>query len=100
MPIEGQSVRVSLLGRPFLLSRGPFALARLSGAPIVPLVARWQGGRARIFVGARTAAGPDEREMAVAVSREFERYLRAHPSELTDHLICGLIDGQRPLPDL
>jgi hypothetical protein len=100
MPIEGQSVRVSLFGRPFLLTRGPFALARLTGAPIVLLFGRWRGGRARIFVGRPTAAGPDEQAMALAVSREIELYFRSYPGEVTDRLITGLIDGQQPLPDL
>jgi lauroyl/myristoyl acyltransferase len=99
MPIEGRSVPVSLFGRPFRLSRGPFALARLTGAPIVPLLGRWQGGRARVFVGQPTA-GLDEQAMALAVAREIELYLSAHPSEVTDYMIARLIDGQQPLPDL
>jgi lauroyl/myristoyl acyltransferase len=100
MPIEGQSVQVTLLGRPFLLTRGPFALARLTGAPIVPLMAQWRGGGAHVFVGRTVEAGPDEQAMALAVTRELERYLLAYPGELTDHLLAGLIEGQEPLPDV
>ena len=36
--------------------------------------------------------------MALAVARDFDRYLRAHPGELTDWMLAGLIDGQPPQP--
>jgi hypothetical protein len=100
IPIEGNAVRVHLLGRSLLLTRGPFALARLSGAPIVPVFARWSGGRARIHAGHPIAAIRDEQAMAAEVARELERYLRAHPGEIDDWLLTGLIDGHSPLPDL
>ena len=37
----GPGLRVPCLGRTLELARGPFALARLTGAPLVPLAARW-----------------------------------------------------------
>ena len=100
IPIEGDTVRVPLLGRSLLVARGPFALARLSGAPIVPLLARWSGGRARIHAGHPIAAGRDEQAMALKLACELDRYLRAHPGEIDDWLLKGLIDEHSPLPDL
>jgi hypothetical protein len=100
IPIEGDTVQAAVLGRSLLMSRGPFALARLSGAPIVPLLARWSGGRVRIHAGHAIAAGGDEQAMALHVGRELESYLRAHPGEIDDWLLTGLIDGHTPLPDL
>jgi hypothetical protein len=87
MPIDGHGIDVPLLDRATSFSRGPFALARLTGAPIVPLVAQWRGGRVDIFVGEAVAAGDDEEEMALAVADGLDRHLRAHPSEIPDWLI-------------
>jgi hypothetical protein len=100
IPIEGDSVRTAVLGRSFLMARGPFALARLSGAPIVPLHARWSGGRVRIHAGRPIAADRDEQAMALGVGSELELYLRAHPGEIDNWLLTGLIDGHTRLPDL
>jgi hypothetical protein len=47
----GPGLRVSCLGRELELGRGPFALARITGAPLVPLVARWRGGAVEVRVG-------------------------------------------------
>jgi lauroyl/myristoyl acyltransferase len=100
IPMEGDAIRVPLLGGSLRMTRGPFALARLTGAPIVPLLARWDGGRARIHAGRPVAAARDEEGMALAVARQLERYLGAYPSEIDDWLVTGLIDGHPPLPDL
>jgi len=100
IPLEGNTIRVPLLGGSLGMTRGPFALARLTGAPVVPLLARWDGGRARIHAGRPIAAGSDEEGMALAAGRELESYLRAHPSEIDDWLVTGLIDGHPRLPDL
>ncbi len=47
----GPGLRVPCLGRELEMGRGPFALARMTGAPLVPLVARWAVGGVEVRVG-------------------------------------------------
>lgn len=88
----GASIPTTCFGRPLALARGPFALARLTGAPLRPLVARWRGGRIEVVMGeplvpdfpADTEAGADAWESALAASavRWLESYLLGAPGEL------------------
>jgi hypothetical protein len=96
--VQGSALRVSCLGRPLALARGPFALARLTGTPLVPLVARWRSGGVEILLGDPLAlpgqeAGPEAWEGALAASaaRWLESYLLASPGELGLGLLRNLL---------
>jgi hypothetical protein len=82
---------VPCLGRRIVLRRGPFTLARLTGAPLVPIVCAWTR-RGRIEVRVATAIERPasrllnsiefEDEMAVRTARWLDAYLRAEPQEI------------------
>lgn len=90
--VQGPGLPVSCLGHRLELARGPFALARLTGAPIRPLVARWERGRIGIVVGDELGANlpsvsgreaPEwEGDLAASAARWLERYLEGSPVEL------------------
>ncbi len=88
--VPGAGIRVPCLGRTIELARGPFAMARLTGAPLVPLAARWCGGEVEIETGdplataAPLAPTPEawESALAVAAARWLERYLLGSPAEV------------------
>jgi hypothetical protein len=86
--VPGPGLRVPCLGRTIELARGPFAMARHSGAPLAPLVARWRGGEVEIETGdplaAPRAAAPEawENSLATAAARWLERYLLGSPAEV------------------
>jgi hypothetical protein len=54
---------IALFDRTFLLSSGAFQLARITGAPIMPVIAEWREGRLEIMLG--TPIAPTE-EAAMA----------------------------------
>ncbi|HJX29911.1 MAG TPA: hypothetical protein VJ885_18570, partial [Thermoanaerobaculia bacterium] len=108
----GPGLRVPCLGRTLELARGPFALARLTGAPLMPLVARWtapwkQGGVEIVTSEALTPSArlsPGERErgvastdpawegaLATAAASWLERYLLEAPAELGLGLLRALL---------
>jgi lauroyl/myristoyl acyltransferase len=89
--VQGASLGVSCLGRPLELARGPFALARLTGAPIRPLVARWERGRIGIVVGDELEAPAGEGDCAAASARWLERYLAESPVEVGLGLLRALL---------
>jgi hypothetical protein len=96
--VQGPALRVSCLGRPLALARGPFALARITGAPLVPLVARWRSGGVEVLLGEALpppewGEGPESSESALAASaaRWLERYLLASPGELGLGLLRNLL---------
>jgi hypothetical protein len=91
--VQGASLGVSCLGRPLELARGPFALARLTGAPLRPLVARWERGRIGIVVGDELAAPAGEGACAAASARWLERYLEGSPVEVGLGLLRALLGG-------
>jgi hypothetical protein len=88
----GTSTReVTCLGRRIVFRRGPFALARLTGAPLVPVVCAWtRRGHIEVRVAAaieRPARQPldaieFEDEMAVRTAHWLEAYLRTEPQEV------------------
>ena len=86
----GSGLAVPCLGRTLELARGPFALARLAGAPIVPIAARWQKERVKVGVG-EALAGSGETELAAAAALWLERYLLESPSELGLGLLRSLL---------
>jgi hypothetical protein len=85
--VPGPGLRVPCLGRAIELARGPFAMARLTGAPLLPLVARWRGGEVEVEAGNPLAALPElepearERALAEAAGGWLERYLLGSPAE-------------------
>jgi hypothetical protein len=86
--VPGAGLQVPCLGRTIELARGPFAMARLTGAPLVPLAARWRGGEVEIETGGALAtpcaAAPEawESALAAAAARWLERYLLGSPAEV------------------
>lgn len=84
----GATLPARCLGRSLPLARGPFALARLTGARVVPIVARWRRGGVEVALGGPLAADPalasTDREgaLAAAAAGWLERYLTAFPAEL------------------
>ncbi len=97
--VPGPGFRVPCLGRTIELARGPFAMARLTGAPLVPLVARWRQSGMEIEIGEALSAGletdPKAMEIALAASaaRWLERYLLESPAEIGLGLVRSLLGG-------
>jgi hypothetical protein len=97
--VPGIGLRVPCLGRTIELARGPFALARLTGAPIVPLVARWRRGGVEVVTGAPLTVDPTvdpsvrENALAAAAGRWLERYLQEMPAELGLGLLRTLLSS-------
>jgi len=84
---SGRSVRTSLFGRSFDVPEGPFRLAELAGAPLVPLFVAREGYFAyRVEVEPPIVLGPDcgpdalENAVRSAVGA-LERFVRAHPTQ-------------------
>lgn len=80
---------VPCLGRTLQLARGPFALARISGVPMVPVIPRWRGTEVELVVGEPFAGTGDdyERSLAESAGRYLERYLLEHPEELSARIV-------------
>lgn len=84
--------RVSFLGRQTPTPRGVAVLAQMSGAPILPLAARWDASGRRIVVEvqeaieAKTAGGESASEAEMRVVRELsarrEAYIRRYPASV------------------
>jgi hypothetical protein len=103
------------LGGTLQLARGPFALARIAGVPIVPVIPRWVGMHVELTVGEPfTAEAQDgsadghERALAESAGRWLERYLLEHPEELSRRVVAlmkelpaavedGVLPGQAPV---
>lgn len=85
-PFVASSLRVPFFGGTAPIARGAFALSRMTGAPIVPMVARWRGTRVELVAGEHfvAAGGPDrEHALAAETARWLEDYLRANPQEIS-----------------
>ena len=95
--VSGPSLRVSFFGRSLALARGPFAMARLAGVPLVPLAARWHGGIVEVEVGEELVADSFsnteicERKLAAAAAGWLENYLRSDPGEMGLGLLHQLV---------
>lgn len=96
-PLHG-TVEVPVLGGTVPLCRGPFALARLTGAPIVPLAARWERARVRVTVGRPFPRSEDEDEMAACAARFIEGILREDPAAAAGRLLAELMRDPAPEP--
>jgi lauroyl/myristoyl acyltransferase len=101
----GDNLEIELFSRSFRVPRGPFQLAALSGAPLVPVFCGRQGYfDYRVIVGApvrleRRASLDRQREAACACVASLERFVRAYP---TQWFHFGGLEGstpRRPVPD-
>ncbi len=87
-PGASQNLTLPIFGRDVLVSRGVATLARLSGAPAVPVVAGWEGDRIRISFGERLPtlreADPDawDRAWLTEYVRWFEEQTHGAPENL------------------
>jgi hypothetical protein len=87
------SVAAHLFGYPVAIRGGAFACSRLAGAPMVPITARWRGPRVEIICGDPIAPAADT-EMAEALMRWIEDYLRENPDHIS-RTIYSLAMGRR-----
>lgn len=87
---EAATIEAPALGGTIALARGPFALARITATPIVPLVARWRGLTIEVAVGDTVQPSLEEHAMAAEAAAWLERYLRSFPGELSPHVLDAL----------
>jgi lauroyl/myristoyl acyltransferase len=93
---------VPCLGRLIALARGPFGLARLTGADVFPCVPRWNNqGRIDVYTGEPlTPPGCDgdktrfESSYAAAAARWLQSYLLASPQELWLYTLRWLLSAR------
>jgi len=83
---HGAATEGSVLGRRLELGRGAFALARLAGAPVVPVVALWREDR----VVCELAPAVDDAE---AAAHWLDRLLAREPRQITLGLLRLLLFG-------
>jgi lauroyl/myristoyl acyltransferase len=86
-PSESVRVAAPFRGRTLQLARGPFALARITGAPLVPIVARWSGARIEFEIGPLIPTAEDEGAIAAAAAAWLEQYLLRHPQEISERIV-------------
>jgi hypothetical protein len=79
---DAATIDVPMLGGTASLARAGFALVRITGAPLVPMVARWRGTHVEMAYGEPIEPGLTEEAMAAATAGWLERYLREHPGEI------------------
>ena len=84
-------IHAPLFGRTVGVARGAVALALRTGAPILPLAARWRGPTIEIVTGDLIPPG-DEGAMAAGTTRFLEDYVRATPEEV-DPSFTGFLHG-------
>ena len=94
----GQTAPMPCFGRSRTMARGPFALARRSGAPLVPVAAQLIGDRAiHIAIGAPLAAAGAgdalEASLATAAAAWVEATVRAAPGQLRRCVLAWLTEG-------
>lgn len=92
-PYEAHRIAAPFLGRTLQLARGPFAMARITRVPIVPLVARWTGNEIELIVGDPLPILDDEQALAAAAAQWLERYLRESPGELSGRILELMREG-------
>jgi hypothetical protein len=86
-PLEAVRVTAPFLGRTLQLARGPFALSRLTGVPILPIVTRWNGEAIEVDMGEPISPRQDEAEMAAEAAAWLERHLQSHPEDFSVRVV-------------
>jgi lauroyl/myristoyl acyltransferase len=86
-PHEAPRIAAPFFGQTLQLARGPFAMARIARAPIVPIVARWAGNEIELIAGEPLPVLDDEQALATAAARWLENYLRESPGELSARIL-------------
>jgi lauroyl/myristoyl acyltransferase len=86
-PTERGALATPFRGGILRLSRGPYALARITGAPLIPLVARWRGARVEFVLGEPVQAAKEETTMAREMASWLDRYLTGAPEELSEQVL-------------
>lgn len=87
---HGSAEPGELFGRTLDLGGGGFALARLSGARIVPVAALWEGNRVVLKIG---ATDKERVETPAEAARWFEALLRGSPRQISLGLLRRLLYG-------
>jgi lauroyl/myristoyl acyltransferase len=79
-----RSVEAEVLGRRLTFRQGLATLVRLSGAPVLPIVASWRGGSIVVTLHPPRDLwdGGDADAVVQACARWLDGYLRAYPEEL------------------
>lgn len=91
---------VAVLGRRPFIRPGPLVLARLSGAPVLPVTALWQSRHLHVEVHKPLAlpAIEDREEFqaqaAAAIGAWIDGHVRAHPAALTPNHVRWLLDSR------
>lgn len=92
-----RTMPVPCLGRAVPLACGAFALARLTGVPIVPLAGRQdEDGTVRLELGAPLTFSREqdvERALAAAAAAWYEAYLRKWPGQLWLRSVRWFLDA-------
>ena len=87
LPGSARSLEVSLFGTPFRVPRGPFVLAALAGAPLLPLFVCRAGHFDYEFTAApalHLPRRPSTEQLTAAAqqaAQEMEAFIRAHPTQ-------------------
>ncbi|MGH3354356.1 MAG: phosphatidylinositol mannoside acyltransferase [Nocardioidaceae bacterium] len=82
--LSASGVEVQLLGAPARLPGGPAAIARTTGAPLLPATLAYDGPRMHLTVHERVApvtGSEGLREMTQGVADAFSEAIRAHPQD-------------------
>ena len=87
------TIQAELLGRLVRLPRGTFAIARMAGAPILPITARWRGRGIEIVTG-QPIEPATEAAMAQALADWLGGYLAAHPEQVMIPIVNLLRRGR------
>jgi lauroyl/myristoyl acyltransferase len=85
-PATASRIGAPFFGRSLQLARGPFVLARLSRAPIVPVITRWRGYSVEVITG-QPILHPDEDVMAAMVAGWLETYYTENPTEISERTL-------------
>jgi phosphatidylinositol dimannoside acyltransferase len=87
LPPSGRTIETLLFDRPFSVPEGPFRVAALSGAAILPLFVRrvaefdYEFSTAPALTLPRRPRADQLRQVAQVAVTEMERFIRAHPTQ-------------------
>jgi hypothetical protein len=88
-----QEIRVKLLARSFAFARTPFALARLTGALLIPMAARWtRGRRIEVIIGDTLCPAGERRRPSEFTKEEgsaLDQRLADKTAEWYERIYCN-----------